>query len=97
MFGMVVSVALFAVLVGRSRSQSAFNGSAALLPKTCVAQTAGALGKANECRIVDLSTTWGYCDGTQCDIPEGCIDDYGCKNGLCGFAGGMAGRVITTW
>lgn len=41
MFEMVVFVALFAVLVGRSCSQSAFNGSAALLPKTCVAQTAG--------------------------------------------------------
>ena len=79
MFEMVVFVALFAVLIGRSLSQLTFNGSAALLPKTCVVQTAGSLGEANECGIVDLSTIWGYYDRTQCDIPKGCKDDYGCK------------------
>ena len=88
---------VFGVLIHTLTARSTINGSETLLPETCVVQTEGALGTAKECRIVDLSTIWGYCDGTQCGIPEGCIDDYGCKNGLCGVAGNMTGHGITTW
>ena len=90
MFAMMNCMTIFVALLCISYA-------VALLPTRCVAPIDGTVGRRNECRIVDSSTIWGYCDGTHCRIPERCKDNYGCKDGVCGFEGDMNGHAITRW